>query len=239
MSDHLGPSVGLCKIVLALAWVMLSGTQAFAAKWNCTEPKWISPPTYSSGLLKAAQESTCEISETTGHGFQSLEKFIAVFTESSLKKHAGPVHETYLGLPSVFYDVTQSWGFHSKKDWDQIGPPDLNDTPGSETWDNTEIRSEIHIATDNADQLWYVSESKKTVGTGNGAYVKKVDFKAHVTVLSATAPIAYSIWIENLNHISKPWYAPPGKFIDEAKKQATLNFKRQRDTLVPQVAASL
>ena len=167
--------------------------------WTCAEPKWAGEPTFSGSILTAVLENDCEM--TAPHSDKSMSNLDQFFTENTLKArfvHSGPVSETFLGMPSKYFDVT------------------IREKSGSET---ITIRQDIHLATDLSNRLIYDVKSTSCEGTGMAEYLKGV-----ATRIEVKAGNTYKVHIRNEVRAEKPWYAPEAVFISKGKETALKIF---------------
>lgn len=187
-----------------------------AASWSCDAERWVSPPVVVDGTYKGHIYSNCLIQDAQNGGLRALESFMNRKTAASRVVHAGPIAETYEGLPGSRYDVT-------------IG--------GEDGSDSLTMRQDVHVVTDRARRFLYHTISRKIQGEGMAGYLTKAQIR--LEVWATGQPDTYRIQASNYVEAEKPWFAPGGVFRSEAEKAQTEQFRKIRDRSLPEVAKTL
>jgi len=135
-----------------------SGSHGFNSvrnvEWQCEKPVWTAGPLMDGEMFKGALTAPCVFK---GHGGGSFLKLRLVLNDwlvaEATAVHAGPIDETYQGMPSTYFDVTVS-----------TKNPNVQG-----------VRMDVHIAGDDVSHLLINNFSKQIIATGTGKYLKRLD----------------------------------------------------------------
>ncbi len=204
------------QLILTAASALLACPAWAQPTTNCGPAQFAEEPSIRNGVYTATLYSDCQISGATGKGMPDLETAQIRETSQAGTVHQGPVSETFLGLPSTFFDVTVT----------------QSDPGGSGS-----IRSNVHIATDGKSRLLFSSVSTEVNLSGMAGYLRKIETQYEVK--SGTSAGRYSFKLTNTITLAKPAAAPDFIFKPIAKKNALEQFTRKRDEVVAQTAQAL
>ncbi|MBY0469524.1 hypothetical protein K2X30_00035 [bacterium] len=193
--------------------------------WSCGNQKWISAPQYQGNLLSGTQAGRCQIFPQKGGSFDEIEAYIIHKITTEGQVNYGPVAETFLNMPSKFYNINQTVGSGS-----MIVVAEML----------------VHVATDKSTQVAFVSNSRHVDGTGDGKYLKRIDLEVIVTPFEDTRSIdfsapklAFQLDFKNTVSVEKPWFAPKDLFKDKVSQGMTQIFTDQRNSLTNDLAGRL
>jgi hypothetical protein len=186
-----------------------------AGQWTCGNPSWVGNPGMQPTGFVGVQEGTCTVQLSRDGSISALDQHFRDGIKDSKIVHAGPVDETFQGLPGVLYDVT------------------VEVTDGA----FVTIRQDVHIASDRTTQVIYATVSKSVAASGMAGYLRKLEIGMEIT--QGDAPGKYNVKLTNGITVAKPWYAPTGIFVSKAKEQAVNQFLKFRATSLPDILAHL
>jgi len=192
---------------------------ASKVEWTCQNPEWVGRPGMVNGNFKGTIQSRCQFTAVKGTGYPTLQDYMIrkISQAPEVKKiHAGPIDETYSGMPSIYYDVTI--GVASGNDW-------------------VDVRQDAHLASDMQSRMLLDSISKSTHGEGYGKYLKKFD--VFVDLNSTKTSGQYSVLFKSGTIVEKPWYAPTDMFINEVKNGMVNKMVELRKELVIEMANNM
>lgn len=184
---------------------------SMAQSLNCSEPQWVGEAGVGQdGHFQGQLESTC----TTPKKAANLEQAFSFMIKqlSNLQIHAGPTSETYLNLPGFAYDLT-------------------------EKEENLAIRSNVHVASDLLYRLEYGSFSSSITSEVEYSYLRKVD-----TILSVSLAESADQWSMKMNsliRVEKPWFAPVDFFEQKSKQMSLDRFRQKRDQAMQSLSEHL
>ena len=184
---------------------------------NCSDATWVGTPGMESGNFVAVREGKCVIQLPQEGQLPKLDQFLLSEIAASKTIHAGPIEETYRELPSVRFDVT------------------VEQSDGGSN--SVTVRQDAHIATDLKERLMYETLSKSVAGSGQAGYLRKLDTFIEVTRLGT--PGSFELKLNTLIKIDKPWYAPTGTFVNQAKQMVIELFQKSRAQLAKDFAKNL
>ena len=182
------------------------------AGYACQEPAWVKAPQLKAGAVYlAAMSAECTVYPELGGDLEKLQAFSIEQIRSQAQVDRGPIDATFEGIPSKYLDVTAIIRGR----------------------DSVRIQQDVNVATDKATRLVSSTVSRKISGTGNGAYLKKLDSRIDVTKTAVKTEdrVVISFYTE----IEKPWYAPEGMFLAEIEKRVPGEFAKLRDKVVEEM----
>ena len=182
------------------------------AGYVCRQPVWVRSPELKSGVVYLAAMSTeCTVYPQLGGDLEKLQAFSIEQIRSQAQVDRGPIDATFEGMPSKYLDV-------------------LAIIKGR---DSVSIQQDVNVATDKVTRLVSSTVSRKISGTGNGAYLKKLDSRIDVTKTSVKTEDR--VVISFSTEVEKPWYAPEGMFLAEIEKRVPGEFAKLRDKVVEEM----
>lgn len=197
--------------------VDLARIQEPLTEYTCEEMVWTDPPVVQNDLFKGTLFVECEFKALSGGGFPQLRDYLLeTIVNESQEVHAGPIEETYEGLPSTYYDTT---------------------TVFEEDGSTAAIRGEFHVATDEIEHLINDYLSKKISGSGMAGYVKKADLRSDVFVTDTDQ--WYRIEASAHTEIERPWYVPGSIFKDEVIKKIETEVENRKEEIINEVANNI
>jgi hypothetical protein len=202
--------------IFALSVLLMAPAVWAQPTYQCTKAQFAGEPEIKSGIYTASMYSDCVVTGADGKGLKDLEAQQLRDTAQAGKINQGPISETFLGLPSTYFDITVS----------------VKDPNGS-----GEIRNDIHIATDSARRFLFSSVSKSITLSGMAGFLKKIEILFEVN--PTQTPGRYSVKLTNTVHVAKPAAAPELIFKPIARKSALDQFSKNRDQLLPSIANAL
>ena len=181
---------------------------------DCREPAWVKKPRLKTGdVYLASMNTDCIVYPELGGNLEKLQAFSIEQIRSQAQINRGPIDTQFESLPSKYLDVTAV--IRGK-----------NDT--------VTIQQDVNIATDNANRLISSTVSRKINGSGNGAYLKKLDTRIEVT--KTAVKTEDRITITFYTEVQKPWFAPEGMFLSELEKRVPGEFSKLRDKVVTEIS---
>lgn len=170
---------------------------------SCAAPSWVGTPAMDSqGRLEATLEAICKIVADEHASIDALDHNLIASIPGQFKVRSGPTEEEWQDLPSVSFAVTDS---------------------SVQNGDHVTLQEDLHIASDDKTEMVYVSHSTSIQGSGNAAYLKVLDVTEEVTQDSQQEN-TFNLKVTQSVQLAKPWYAPSGIFVSEAKKSLNSSF---------------
>lgn len=171
---------------------------------TCLPSRWVSEPAkIANGRYGAEITATCMIHPQLGGDLGKLAGYELDQVWQRATIHAGPVAETFEGIPSQFVDLTAQ---------------------GAGKNFSVEVRTDLHVATDLTSRFVSASRSTRIQGTGYGEFLKAASTRVQIqkgTVESGDVAV-----ITVKGEISKPWYIPEGTLLSEARKRGPSEYDR-------------
>lgn len=186
-----------------------------AATWKCTRATWTDGPAMRSGNFVGTQRGQCALELDRDGSIARLDDHFLKSIQSSTRVHAGPVQQSYAGLPGVFYDVSVEY------------------TQGT----SMTIRQEARLATDRLQRLVYSTRSKTIAAAGMAAYLRVLNVEIQVT--QGASPRQFDIILINAIAVDRPWYAPSPIFFSKARDTAVQQYAKVLEQMLGELAASL
>jgi hypothetical protein len=203
----MGKGENMRRIVTSvIIGTLLSGSALAGPRWSCTQPQWLGNPGINpSGNLEATLTSSCRIAlDTTGNIAQLNQNLNQTLTTVN-QVHSGPIPGTFQGMPGVRYDMTNR---------------------SNSSGDQTVMRRDVYVASDQASKLVYGFRSTKIDATGNAAFLRNLNYRQEVTQ-NAESGRSFQLRVVQTAEIAKPWYAPARVFISRATKSLMENFAKE------------
>lgn len=184
---------------------------------QCGPERWVGEPGMRADRFVGAMTSECEAALAGSRGdVGRLQDRLSDATLRENEIHAGPIEETYEGLPSVRFDLT------SRR---------------TELGESLVLRLDLHLASDDLSRLVFDSLSTKIEGGGNAQYLKRLDTRMAVDRASDDGRFRFAM--TNAVEVEKPWYAPTGIFVSKLKEGLREQYLSRRNAWVNQLADQL
>lgn len=185
--------------------------------WTCQQPAWMGTPGVKNNVFMGTLNLPCRVQALSGKGMTNLQQQVVSYVQGEAETvHAGPVAETYEGMPSIYTDVTLQMG---------------NDT------ESVLVRADTHSATDGVTKLVYAAISKNVVGTGNAKALKKIDGAYFVTPAADAG--FYDVTLSSTAHVQKPTLAPTGLFVSQVKGEMEKQLKASAPEILTELSNHL
>lgn len=158
-------------------------------KVKCSEPLWYTPVTYdkTTGTFSATLSSVCQIKLPKPGSIAKLDQYAVKELAQNDKDVAGPVSETFEGLPSARYETTHI-------------------STSEEEGGTLTLRQDVHIATDGKTRLVAATVSKNAVGSNATlSLIKKIDTHSDIRRVSDTQ---FNFILKVSTIVAKPALAP-------------------------------
>jgi hypothetical protein len=190
-----------------------SNSEILTDGYVCKNPVWVKRPQLKAGsLYLAAMSAECTVYPQLGGDLEKLQTYTIEQIRKEATVERGPIDGTFEGLPSKYLDATMT----VKAD--------------QRSKDSVTIKQDVNLATDKTSKLIWSSVSRNIVGSGNGAYLKKMDTRADVNKTSSRTED--SVVLSFYSEMEKPWFAPEGMFLNQMLKRMPEEFEKLRDRLV-------
>jgi hypothetical protein len=170
------------------------------------------PSVGSDDIFRGTLSADCVVNSATHGGVDNLATYLLNQAQKETV-NSGPTAETYQGLPSVLLDVTDK-----------------------DAGNQTEIRSNVHIAHDSSGHLEFADVSTSVQGQGDSQYLKGVGVTASVKELSEGS---FGVTVTTELDVKRPWYAPGGIFQSEVEKNSQEQFQKRLGNMLPEYAGQL
>lgn len=203
-------------IGLITATWLANQTPAFDVEWSCRNPEWTDGPKIVSNEFRGKIEVDCSFKAVSGGGFVQLKKhLLEKAVHDALAIHSGPTQETFEGMPSTGFDLTNVLEADGLK---------------------VEARGLAHIATDETNRLVTAFSSTQIHGEGEAAYLRKLDTAANIRKDRADG---YSVHTSSFMKVEKPKLVPAGIFLKKLSKKIEEGIPSQEKAMIEEVAQNL